>query len=164
MFKISKPKNIDPCFDHNLINFADHPCEKDALGRPKGAQIVDQFDAKDFMLGENGFRASDVAILFGNESQQIKDAVAARLVEIKSNPAAADLSDAELAKMAIPRNCQSPVALTDWMASLEHSGISKTVDNFIAAEEQKAAKKAELDAKLAELEALKSKSVESKFE
>ncbi len=166
MYRINVPGVVSPRYDLTLMDFADTDYPKDALGRPEGSQIVDNFEGQDFNLAENGFRMSDIVEMFKAESAAVQDSIAANMVEIRSNPAAEGLSDHELAQMAIPRCCQSPAALTDWMASLETSGISKTVDDFIARQEEKAAKLAETEAKLAELEELKkkAKSVEPKIE
>lgn len=105
----------------------------DSVGRPIGACPVDQFDSQSFMMGENGFRRSDIAILVSAESEDLKRAIAARIVEINSNFPDQSLSDSELAAMAIPRNCQSSSMIRDWAASLEKSGFAKAVDAFVKA-------------------------------
>lgn len=99
---------------------------------PKGAQPVDQFDSQPFMMAQNGFRRSDIAILMSAESEQLKQAISARIQDIKVSFPDQDLSDADLAAMAIPRHCQSQSAFRDWSASLEKGGFAKAVDDYIA--------------------------------
>lgn len=103
---------------------------KDSVGRPVGAQPVDQFDAQPFMMGENGFRRSDIAILVNAESDDLKRAVAARLSEVQSDFPDQSLSDEQLAQLTIPRNVQSSSMFRDWSAQLEHSGFAKSVNAF----------------------------------
>lgn len=107
--------------------------ERDSVGRPLFAQPVDQFDSQPFVMGENGFRRSDIAILQSAESEDLKKAIASRIVEIQASYPDQNLSDADLASMAIPRYCQSSSSLRDWAASLENSGISKVADTYIKA-------------------------------
>lgn len=107
--------------------------QTDSVGRPIGACPVDQFDAQPFMMGENGFRRSDIALLMSAESDDLKRAIAARMTEINTQFPDQSLSDSELAAMAIPRNCQSSSMMRDWAASLEKSGFSKAVDEFVKA-------------------------------
>lgn len=107
--------------------------ETDSVGRPKGAMPVDQFDAQPFMMGENGFRRSDIAILMNAESDDLKRAVAARLEEINSQFPDQSLTDSELAAMAIPRSCQSASMMRDWYSSLDKSGLAMSVDEYVKA-------------------------------
>ena len=155
MYRLSVPEVVSPRYDLTLIDFAESDFPKDALGRPEGAQIVDQFDGEDFNLAENGFRMSDIVEMFRAESTSVQDAIAARMVEIKSQPGADGLTDHELAVMAVPRSCQSPASLCDWMASLEKSGLAKSLDDYISARQAEVDKQADIESKLAELEALK---------
>ena len=107
---------------------------------PKGAQPVDQFDSEPFMMGENGFRRSDISILMSAQSDDLKRSIANRLQEIQVQFPDQSLSDAELAQMAIPRYAQSASGFRDWAASIEKSGFAKSVNEWIDAhksEEQK---------------------------
>ncbi len=124
--------DINPCNDINDMDY-----EKDSVGRPKNAQPVDQFDAQPFMMGENGFRRSDIAILASAESDDLKSAIAARMQQIQTQYPDQNLSDAELAALTIPRNCQSSSAFREWAASLEKSGFAKSVNEFIEAHKPK---------------------------
>ena len=119
--------------------------ELDSVGRPKGAQPVDQFDSQPFMMGENGFRRSDISILMSAESDDLKRAVASRMEEIKAQFPDQTLSDSELADMAKPRYCQSWSDLRDWSASLEKSGLAKQVDVFIEANKPKESASSTID-------------------
>ena len=133
MFRNESTVLQNPAHYHN-IDFSDPKnFESDSVGRPVGAQPVDQFDAQPFMMGENGFRRSDIAIMMSTESDDLKRAVAARLQEIQSQFPDQSLSDSELAQMAFPRNCQSAAMARDWYASLEKSGLAKQVDDFVKA-------------------------------
>lgn len=111
--------------------------ELDSLGRPKGAQPVDQFDAQPFMMAENGFKRSDISILMSAQSDDLKRAVAQRMQEIQSSYPDQSLSDSELADMAKPRYCQSWSDMREWASSLEKSGLAKQVDAFIEANKPK---------------------------
>lgn len=113
--------------------------ELDSVGRPKGAQPVDQFDSQPFMMAENGFRRSDIAILVSAESDDLKRSIAARMQEIQSNFPDQSIPDNELADMAIPRHCQVGSQLRDWYASLEKSGIAKVANEYIEAHKPKPA-------------------------
>lgn len=168
MFKLDIPTTVCPDFDINLIESKDrkHSCERDSFGNPKHAQVVDQFDSQPFLQGENGFRRNDIAILQGAESEELKEAIASRLVEMRDNASFGDMSDSEIAKLAIPRYCQTPASLSDWQASIDHGNLANEVDAFISAKESEAQKQADIESKLAELETLKAKkdSVEPKNE
>ena len=163
MYKCIVSETVSPELDFAILDAKDVPCERHNDGRPLHAQVVDQFDAQPFMQGENGFRRSDISIMFASESADVRQSIAARMIEIKnSSPSLADYSDSELAAMVIPRSCQSPETYRNWLASLDKSGIAKSVDAYVKDLESKAAKDAEVAAKLAELEAIKSKPVEPK--
>ena len=56
-----------------LIPIEELVYDKDELGRPKNAQPVDQFDAQDFMMAENGFKRNDVSALMKAESDDLKN-------------------------------------------------------------------------------------------
>lgn len=107
--------------------------ELDSVGRPLGAQPVDQFDAQPFMMGENGFHRSDIAVLMSAQSDDLKRAVAQRLTEINTQFPDQTLSDAELAQMAFPRYAQGYADMRDWYSSLDKSGLAKQVDAYIKA-------------------------------
>ena len=112
--------------------------EKDSMGRPKNAQPVDQFDAQEFMMAENGFKRSDVSILMKVESDDLKAAVAARIQDIQvSMPDFGDMTDSEIAALAIPRYVNSAAQFRDWAASLDKSGFAKQVDSYIEANKAK---------------------------
>lgn len=111
--------------------------ELNAVGRPVGAQPVDQFDSKPFMMAENGFRRSDISLLMNAESEDLKRSIAANIQEIKSNFPDQSIDDATLADMAIPRHCQVGSSLRDWIGSLDKSGIAKTVDAYLDSIKQK---------------------------
>lgn len=132
----------------NLQSYED--CEKcgielDSVGRPVGSQPVDQFDSQPFMMGENGFRRSDISILMSSQSDDLKSAIAARMTEIKSNFPDQSLSDSELAKMAYPRYAQGYADTRDWMASLDKSGLSKAIDSYVEANKPKESEKEVID-------------------
>ena len=129
---------------NDLIPVDELVFERDSNGLPKNAQPVDQFDAQPFMLGENGFRSSDVSLLMKAESDDLKMAIASRMQEIKSS--GVDLSqykDEQIAQMTIPRYVNSAAQFRDWAASLEHSGFAKQVDAFIEANKAKFEKPSE---------------------
>lgn len=133
MFRNESTLNDNPR-DYIFTDWSDpNQIETDSVGRPLGAQPVDQFDAQPFMMGENGFRRSDIAIMMSAESDDLKRAVAARLVEINSQFPDQSLTDSELAAMAIPRSCQSAAMMRDWYASLDKSGLAKSVDDYVKA-------------------------------
>lgn len=131
MFRNESILNANPR-DYIFTDWSDpNQIETDSVGRPLGAQPVDQFDAQSFMMGENGFRRSDIAILINAESDDLKRSVAARLEEINTQFPDQTLSDSELAAMAIPRSCQSAAMMRDWYASLDKSGLAKSVDEYV---------------------------------
>lgn len=111
--------------------------ELDTVGRPKGAQPVDQFDSQSFMMGENGFKRSDISIMMSAESDDLKRAIAQRMQEIQSSYPDQSLPESVLADMAKPRYCQSWSDLRDWASSLEHSGLAKQVNDYIDAHKPK---------------------------
>lgn len=123
---------------NDMIPIEEMVYEKDSMGRPKNAQAVDQFDSQSFMLGENGFRRSDVSILMSAESEDLKLAIASRIQELKaSSPDYSGLSDSEIAAMTIPRYVNSAAQFRDWASSLDKSGFAKQVDSFIEANKAK---------------------------
>lgn len=120
-----------------MIVGADEYFGQDSCGHVLGAQPVDQFDSQPFMMAENGFRRNDVSILMSAESDDLKRAIAARMQEIQIQYPDQSLSDAELAAMAIPRNCQSSAMFREWAASLDKSGFSKAVQDYVDANKPK---------------------------
>lgn len=118
---------------NNLIDVKDLYYEKiEGTDIPVGAQAVDQFDSQPFMMAENGFRRSDIAILMSAQSDDLKRAVAARLQEVQASYPDQSLSDEQLAQLAIPRYVQSSSDFRDWAASLSHGGFAKAVDEYIS--------------------------------
>lgn len=105
--------------------------EVDSVGRPIGAQPVDQFDAQPFMLGENGFRRSDIAILMTAQSEDLKRSIAARMVEVQSQFPDQTLTDEQLIELTVPRYAQGYSAFRDWSSSLENGGFAKAVNEWI---------------------------------
>lgn len=113
-----------------LVPIEDMVFEKDAFGRPKGAQPVDQFDAQPFLLGENGFRRSDISIMMHAESDDLKASIASRMDEVKSTPIKGDYTDEELASMCIPRRVQSQSDFRDWYASIKDRHFEDVVNDW----------------------------------
>lgn len=130
---------IFPDTDINyLIPIEDLVYEKDELGRPKNAQPVDQFDAQDFMMAENGFKRNDVSALMKAESDDLKNMIASRMVELKaSTPDLSGLSDSEICDLVVPKYVNSASAFRDWAASKEKSGFAKSVQVYIDANKEK---------------------------
>ena len=121
-----------------LIPIDDLVYEKDELGRPKNAQPVDQFDAQDFMMAENGFKRNDVSALMKAESDDLKNMIASRMVELKSStPDFEGLSDSEICDLVVPKYVNSASAFRDWAASKEKSGFAKSVQAYIDANKEK---------------------------
>lgn len=72
-------------------------------------KCVDQFDAQDFNLNDNGFVRNDISQLARAQSQSEYDSIMRRLVELKSQGGLPDdISNDEAISMIKPRWAQSP--------------------------------------------------------
>ena len=121
-----------------LIPIEELVYEKDELGRPKNAQPVDQFDAQDFMMAENGFKRNDVSALMKAESDDLRNMIASRMVELKaSTPNFEGLSDSEICDLTIPKYVNSASAFRDWAASKDKSGFARSVQAYIDANKER---------------------------
>ena len=95
------------------------------IGRPVDEIVVDQFYSQDFNLAENGFARSDISAFVHAESEDLKMQIASRLVEVKARYADSNLTDEQIAMLAIPRYVQSDHDFREWSASLGELGLEK---------------------------------------
>ena len=94
-------------FKSNLGVIPTPPLELNEIGKPIDDLMVDQFYSQDFNLGENGFPMNDVEVFFHTESDELRQVIAQRLQEVKSQYPDQSLSDEVLCSLVIPRNVQS---------------------------------------------------------
>ena len=103
---------------NNLIPENELNIERDSLGRPINAQVVDQFDAQPFMMSENGFRKNDISILMSAQSEDLKMSILSRLTELQdSGSDLSGLTDAQVCDLIVPRYAQGAAEFRDWVAS-----------------------------------------------
>lgn len=115
-------------FKSNLGVIPCTPIELNEIGVPKDAIIVDQFYSQDFNRGENGFAKSDIEAFITAESDELKQVIAQRLYEVKSEYPDQSLSNEDMIKMCIPRNVQSLHDLRDWYSRIQGDGLDKAVE------------------------------------
>jgi hypothetical protein len=123
---------------NDLIPVEDLVIERDEVGRPKDAQPVDQFFAQPFMMAENGFKRNDVSALMKAESDDLRNMIASRMVELQSTtPNFEGLTDSQIADLVVPKYINSASAFRDWAASKENSGFAKSVQSYIDANKER---------------------------
>lgn len=115
-------------FKTNLGVIPTTPLELNEVGIPVDAIIVDQFYSQDFNRGENGFARSDIESFIHAESDELRQVIAQRLYEVKSQYPDQNLSDEDLLKMVVPRNVQSFHDFREWNASIRNDGFEKSVN------------------------------------
>lgn len=115
-------------FKTNLGVIPTTPLEFNEVGIPVDAIIVDQFYSQDFNRGENGFARSDIESFIHAESDELRQVIAQRLYEVKSQYPDQSLSDEDLIKMVVPRNVQSFHDFREWSASIRNDGFEKSVN------------------------------------
>lgn len=135
-------KNVTIYSESDWINYDWNKPDKklfpqDSVGRVVGAQPVDQIDSMPFMMGENGFRRSDISLIINAQSDDLKQSIASRLVELRSDFPDQTLPDEQLAALTIPRRCQSAAEFRDWAAARDNSQFAKAVDDYISKHQPK---------------------------
>lgn len=108
MFPFTKTKDV-PSIEAKL--------NKD--GRVARVSAVDQFDGQDFMMGENGFKRSDISAYMHAESQKLKDAILARMQEVdlpEGYPA--DTPVSEIINQIIPKYCNTSASVREFIANI----------------------------------------------
>lgn len=118
-------------FKSNLGVIPCTPIELNEIGQPKDAIIVDQFYSQDFNRGENGFARSDIEAFIHAESDELKQVIAQRLYEVKSQYPDQNLSNEDMIKMCVPRNVQSLHDLRDWYSRIHGDSLEKSVNEWI---------------------------------
>lgn len=88
-------------------------------GRVARVSAVDQFDGQDFMMGENGFKRSDISAYMHAESQKLKDAILARMQEVDL-PAGypADTPVSEIINQIVPKYCNTSASVREFIANI----------------------------------------------
>lgn len=101
------------------------------LGKPVDAIEVDQFYSGDFMKGENGFCRSDISQMLHTQSEELRQVIANRLVEVKAEYPDQNLSDEVLCKLAVPRYVQSQHDFREWASQIDELGFNKSIEEFV---------------------------------
>ena len=88
-------------------------------GRVARVSSVDQFDGQDFMLGENGFKRSDISAYMHAESQKLKDAILARMQEVDLPVGyPADTPVSEIISQIVPKYCNTSASVREFIANI----------------------------------------------
>ena len=88
-------------------------------GRVARVSSVDQFDGQDFMMGENGFKRSDISAYMHAESQKLKDSILARMQEVdlpEGYPA--DTPVSEIINQIVPKYCNTSSSIREFIANI----------------------------------------------
>lgn len=94
-----------------------------------GVQAVDQFDAQPFMMGENGFHRHPISVIMHEENADLRDALLARLDEIKSDSGFdSSVPVGDIIRQIVPRYAQLPSAMREVLSYQS----AKSVDEFIS--------------------------------
>lgn len=117
-------------FKSNLGVIPTPPLELNEIGMPVDAPVIDQFYSQEFNLGENGFPMNDVEVFFHTESEELRQVIAQRLQEVKTQYPDQSLSDEVLCSMVIPRNVQSYHDMREFGAQLRNDGLEKYIENW----------------------------------
>lgn len=100
------------------------------IGKPEDGIEVDQYYSQDFCKGENGFPRSDISLLLSTQSEELKMQIAMRMKEVQGTYPDQNLSDEQLARMAIPRNVQSAADFKSWFSQIKDEGFEKVVSDY----------------------------------
>lgn len=106
------------------------PHELDEHGNLKNALVVEQIDGASFALGENGFTRSDVSQLLHAKSDELKEAILKRMVDLRKQYEPDSVSDSEIISRIIPRSVGTPSQLVTFASNVRNSGIDKFVKAF----------------------------------
>lgn len=103
----------------------------DKNGRVKRVSSVDQFDAQDFMLGENGFKRSDISAYFHAEDQRLRDAILARMQEVKLPEGyPADTPVGDIIDSIVPAYCKTSAQVREFVANMKDIAFDKAIEKF----------------------------------
>lgn len=101
----------------------------DDNGNLIGVQSVDQFDGQDFMMGENGFHRHPMSVIMHEENEELRDALLARLDEIKSDGGFdSSVPVGDIIRSIIPRYAQLPSSMREVLSYQS----AKSVDEFVS--------------------------------
>lgn len=101
-------------------------------GRVERVSAVDQFDGQEFMLGDNGFKRSDISAYFHADSEKLRQAILERMQEVKlPDGFAFDTPVGEIIDMIVPAYCKTSAQIREWMSTVKDQAFDKFVEkNF----------------------------------
>lgn len=101
-------------------------------GRVERVSAVDQFDGQDFMLGDNGFKRSDISVYIHSDSEKLRQAILERMQEVKLPEGfAPDTPVGDIIDQIVPAYCKTSAQIRDWMSTVKDQSFDKFMEkNF----------------------------------
>lgn len=101
-------------------------------GRVERVSAVDQFDGQDFMLGDNGFKRSDISAYIHADSEKLRQAILERMQEFKlPDGFAPGTPVGDIIDQIVPAYCKTSAQIRDWMSTVKDQAFDKFIEkNF----------------------------------
>ena len=116
--------------------------------------VVDQFEGMEFNKAANGFAKNLIAQIMEAESEELRNQLMKRLVDMPKGSLPDDMPAYEAVKSICPKSVNSVATFRDWAGSLDNTPLAKAVDDYKSKLDKIAADKEALrQMRLAELEA-----------
>lgn len=105
--------------------------ELDKNGRVARVSVCDQFDGQEFMLGDNGFKRSDISAYIHADSEKLRQAILDRMQEVEL-PAgfSPDTPVGEIIDMIVPAYCKTSAQIREFMATVKDMAFDKAIAKF----------------------------------
>lgn len=101
-------------------------------GRVERVSAVDQFDGQEFMLGDNGFKRSDISAYIHADSEKLRQAILERMQEVKlPDGFAPDTPVGDIIDQIVPAYCKTSAQIREWMSTVKDQAFDKFMEkNF----------------------------------
>lgn len=100
-------------------------------GRVDRVSAVDQFDGQEFMLGDNGFKRSDISAYIHADSEKLRNAILERMQEVEL-PAgySPDTPVGEIIDMIVPAYCKTSAQIREFIATVKNEAFDKVIAKY----------------------------------
>lgn len=106
--------------------------ELDKNGRVARVSVCDQFEGQEFMLGDNGFKRSDISVYIHADSEKLRQAILERMQEVKlPGGFALDTPVGDIIDQIVPAYCKTSAQIREWMSTVKDQAFDKFLEkNF----------------------------------
>lgn len=100
-------------------------------GRVERVSAVDQFDGKEFMLGDNGFKRSDISAYIHADSEKLRQAILERMQEVNlPDGFSPDTPVGDIIDLIVPAYCKTSAQIREWMSTVKDQAFDKYVESI----------------------------------